>query len=546
MYPNLAQVLDLPVVQAAAPRVRAGSAGLDVPVRWVHVSEQRNPAGTLTGGELVLSIGVSLADPATDLQAYVTSLRDAGAVGLVVELGQHVHSLPDGLVQAARALDFPLVELARSVRFVEITEVVHASILDSQSARLRFTQRVHDTFRVLAVEGGGAARVLAEAALLTSHPVVLEDLGHRALSFAAGDLPAATLLKDWTARSRQVPVAPHTSTGGPEGWTTTPVGPRARRWGRLVVPHRVLGEEDAVGTVTMVLEHAADALTIGRLLGEDPVGPELEAQGELLQDLLGSTTLDEQGLRARARALGLPAAGVMAAVVLGTHPDGRDRDTVEAAVVAARTAGVPALVGRIGAGRVGLVLSCRSRESEPATVDRLAALLPSAQAALIGTAGPVTSFSDLSAALAESAFVVDVAASTESGEPRRVWRGSDLGARGLLWQLRDDPRLLSFVDAQLAPLLRLDEPVRGTMLRTLLAYLNAGGVVTEFARAVRLSRPAAYARLGRLRELLGRDLEQPRTRLSMHLALLALEQQPETTPAPGAARLPPVRLTPCL
>ena len=183
MYPTLAEVLALPVVRAAAPRVRAGSAGLDVPVRWVHVSEQRNPAGTLTGGELLLSIGVSLADPAADLAAYVTSLRDAGAVGLVVELGQHVRLLPEELVQAARALDFPLVELARSVRFVEITEVVHARILDSQSTRMRFTQRVHDTFRVLAVEGGGSARVLAEAAALTGHPIVLEDLAHRALSF---------------------------------------------------------------------------------------------------------------------------------------------------------------------------------------------------------------------------------------------------------------------------------------------------------------------------------------------------------------------------
>jgi purine catabolism regulator len=297
-----------------------------------------------------------------------------------------------------------------------------------------------------------------------------------------------------------------------------------------VVPRRVL-DEDAAGTVALVLEHAADALTIGRLLGDDPVGPELEAQGELLQDLLRSTTLDEQELAARARALGLPAAGVLTAVVLGTDSDGRDRDTVEAAVVAARTVGVPALVGRMAAGRVGLVVSCGSRESEPATVERLAVHLSPAQATVIGAAGPVTSFSGLPSALAEAAFVVDVATSMESGEPHRIWRGSDLGARGLLWQLRNDPRLLSFVDAQLGPLLRLDEPARGTMLQTLLAYLDAGGVVTDFARAVHLSRPAAYARLRRLGDLLGRDLEHPRTRLSMHLALLALDQQPAATDA---------------
>ena len=523
MYPTLAEVLALPVVRAAAPRVRAGSEGLDVPVRWVHVSEQRDPAGTLTGGELLLSIGVSLADPATDLPGYVGSLRAAGAVGLVVELGQHVRSLPDELVQAARALDFPLVELGRSVRFGEITEVVHARILDSQSTRLRFTQRVHDTFRVLAVEGGGSARVLAEAASLTGQPVVLEDLGHRALSFAAGDVPAATLLKDWTARSRQVPVVAHPATGGPEGWTTTPVGPRARRWGRLVVPRRVLGE-DAAETLALVLQHAADALTVGRLLGDDPVGPELEAHGALLQDLLRSTTLDEQALRARARALGLPAGGVLAVVVVGAEQH-RDADTVERGVVAARTAGVPAVVGPVAAGRTGLVLWCRSLQHGPATVQRLAELLAGGERLVIGAAGPVPAFSDLPAAVAEAVVVVDVAAATDAGGSGRVWRGPDLGARGLLWQLRDDPRVLSFVDAQLGPLLALEEPARGTMLRMLLAYLDAGGVVTEFASAVRLSRPAAYARLDRLRGLLGRHLDDPRTRLSLHLALLALSQE---------------------
>ena len=48
--------------------------------------------------------------------------------------------------------------------------------------------------------------------------------------------------------------------------------------------------------------------------------------------------------------------------------------------------------------------------------------------------------------------------------------------------------------------------------------------VSAFARAVQLSRPAAYARLDRLRSLLGADLGHARTRLSLHLALLALDR----------------------
>jgi len=523
VYPTLAEVLDLPVLRAAAPRVRAGSAGLDVPVRWVHVSELRDPAGTLSGGELVLSIGVAVSDPTGDPAAYVAALRDAGAVGLVVELGQHVRSLPTALVQAARAAEFPLVELTRAVRYVEVTEIVHARILNSQYARMQFLQRVHDTFRTLAVESGEVSRVLSEAAALTGLPVVLEDLGHRALSFAGH--PAAALLKDWTARSRQVPATTQPAASGPEGWLTAPVGPRSRRWGRLVIPRRVVGG-DAVEEVSAVLTHAADALTIGRLLGDDSLGLELQAQGELLQDLLHGTTLDEPALRARARALGLPTGGALTVVVVETTAaDPHDQEILAAAVAAARTLQAAAIVGRLAPGRVAVLAAARrARKDDARFPERIVELLPSESVVTAAAAGPVTAFADLAAALAEAGFVVDVVTATQPRGPLRVWRSADLGVRGLLWQLRADPRLQAFVDVQLAPLLRLDGRVRRQMLATLLAYLEADGGMTGFAAKIGLSRPAAYARLARLRQALHDDLDDPQTRLSLHLAMLALDQ----------------------
>jgi len=523
VYPTLAEVLDLPVLRAAAPRVRAGSAGLDVPVRWVHVSELRDPAGTLSGGELVLSIGVAVSDPTGEPAAYVAALRDAGAVGLVVELGQHVRSLPTALVQAARAMEFPLVELTRAVRYVEVTEIVHARILNSQYARMQFLQRVHDTFRTLTVESGEVSRVLTEAAALTGLPVVLEDLGHRALSFAGH--PAAALLKDWTARSRQVPATTQPAASGPEGWLTAPVGPRSRRWGRLVIPRRVVGG-DAVEEVSAVLTHAADALTIGRLLGDDSLGLELQAQGELLQDLLHGTTLDEPALRARARALGLPTGSALTVVVVETTAaDPHDQEILAAAVAAARTLQAAAIVGRLAPGRVAVLAAARrARKDDARFPERIVELLPSESVVTAATAGPVAAFADLAAALAEAGFVVDVVTATQPRGPLRVWRSADLGVRGLLWQLRADPRLQAFVDAQLAPLLRLDGRVRRQMLATLLAYLEADGGMTGFAARIGLSRPAAYARLARLRQALHDDLDDPQTRLSLHLAMLALDQ----------------------
>jgi purine catabolism regulator len=302
----------------------------------------------------------------------------------------------------------------------------------------------------------------------------------------------------------------------------------------------VVGDE-AAEQVGLVLQHAADALTIGRLLGDDSLSVELDAQGELLQDLLQSTTLDEPALRARARALGLPTGGVLTVVVVGgALGDERARELVEAAAAAARTVQAPAVVGRLAPGRVALVMSCRSPESEARTVAEVLALLPEGAVTAAGAAGPVTAFAGLASAVAEAAFVVDVVAAstaapaTQDRSSLHTWRAADLGAQGLLWQLRTDPRLLSYVDAQLGQVLRLDDRARRQALETLSAYLEAGSVMTAFAARLSLSRPAAYARLARLRELLGRDLEQPRTRLSLHLALLALQQGQSDAVTEGA------------
>ena len=43
-------------------RVVAGEAGLDRPVRWVHISELADPTPWLSGGELLLTTGLQLGD----------------------------------------------------------------------------------------------------------------------------------------------------------------------------------------------------------------------------------------------------------------------------------------------------------------------------------------------------------------------------------------------------------------------------------------------------------------------------------------------------
>src|SRR6185437_10474011 len=104
-----------------------------------------------------------LPESPSGLADYVASLAQVGVAGLAVELGRrYTGALPPALVAAAAARGMPLVELRREVAFIEITEAVHARIIDE----LLLSR---------------AAATLALGHLLTTQAESLERQAHRTL-----------------------------------------------------------------------------------------------------------------------------------------------------------------------------------------------------------------------------------------------------------------------------------------------------------------------------------------------------------------------------
>src|SRR5579862_438630 len=142
---SVRDVLSLDAVQAGQPVVVAAADRLDAVVRWVHAAEVTDVGRLLRGGELVLSTGIALPSSASGLAEYITSLAGAGVAGLAIELGQrYTSALPAPLVSAAEARGLPLIAFQQEVPFVEITEAVHARIIDDQMADLLSAQRAHE------------------------------------------------------------------------------------------------------------------------------------------------------------------------------------------------------------------------------------------------------------------------------------------------------------------------------------------------------------------------------------------------------------------
>lgn len=553
MFPTVSEILALDPVRHGLPRVLAGTSALDRPVRWVHVAEVPDIATLLRGGELVLSTGIGLPPDDAALRAFVAGLAEVGAAGLVIELGRgrFATSLPRAMIAAAARVSLPLVELRRTVPFVRITEAVHALIVDAQLTELRATEEIHQRFTELSVEGAEPSEVIHQAAVLSGCPVVLENLSRQVLAYdTAGDRPDL-LLDNWEQHSRRL--QPSSRTAYLSGWLVTTVGARGQDWGRLLL--RWPGPSEPPSRLSILLERAASTLALGRLIRRDAEGLERQIHRTLLTALLDhSRPVDEVALRARALGVSLDRRHLVGVVIrfrgddAGSFDDAADprtvqhpagtgavlpgvgqahlRDLAEAVSTALRDAALNGLTSAVDDTTVGALVALRTAADEERALTAFAAALhrargPGAPAVIIAVGTGVPALREARRSLTEARQVADAARHDRRDVP--FLRLPDVGLAGLLHLLRDEPRLQTFVERELGPLLAHDaKHPRDQLLGTLRAYLESGRNKSAAASAAHLSRPAFYDRLSRIARILHTDLDSVDACLSLHVALLAL------------------------
>ncbi|WP_455565720.1 PucR family transcriptional regulator [Micromonospora chersina] len=439
MFPTVREVLALVPVRHGAPRLVAGDAGLDRPVRWVHVAEVPDIATLLGGGELVLTTGIGLPADDAGLRAFIGDLADVGVSGLVVELGRrYVSGVPRVMAAAAERRGLPLVELRRATPFVRITEAVHALIVDAQLTELRATEEIHQRFTELSVEGAEPAEVVRQAAELAGCPVVLENLSRQVLAYDPAGESAELLLDGWEQHSRRIRPAGRTAYDADSGWLVTTVGARGQDWGRLLLRWPAGGELTTSGLdsapagahpesvesaaaddltesapvdgvvsrprrpaievvpptrLTILIERAASTLALGRLIRRDAEGLERQIHRTLLTALIDhSRPVDEVALRAKALGVTLDRRHLVGVVVRhraddpaeggGPGPDAgpeagpaRLRDLAEAVGQALREAKLTALTSAVDDQAVGALLALPDPAAEEKALAAFAAAL---------------------------------------------------------------------------------------------------------------------------------------------------------------------------
>jgi purine catabolism regulator len=531
--------------------VLAGEANLDAPVRWVHISELADPTPWLSGGELLLTTGLSLDTP-DEQRAYVQRLADHGLAGLGFGVGFGHETVPPALVEAAAERDFPLIEVPYDTPFIAVTEKAFARLVNEQYALLQRSIAVQERLqRIVLSERGLDAIAAALATLIGGTTVVFDGRGEpQALHAFRRELPEDALSAvgaelrerarrteargfvpshpDLAPRALALPVAGAETTGLPQAWLVA------------VKDSGGLSEFDRV-----VLHQAVTVVALELLRRHVAASTERRLAGDVLSELVSGSVAGAD-LARRLEPFGL--GGRVTALVLAPPArqagKGGGPEACEAALVSAlRDEAVSGLVATANNHVCALLpgfLDDELFELSQRVLDRVVAkmgLAPAAGAGRAVAAGDARrAYHEARCALEARTLGRPVGAEANgnghgpgvngsgaaAGKPT-VATYRDLGSFQLLLSLQDSDALRLFCESLLGPIETGEGHYGGELMRSLEAFIECNGQWEAAARRLYCHRHTLRYRIRKIEELTGRDLASARDRIEFWLALRGRE-----------------------
>jgi purine catabolism regulator len=517
-------------------RVLAGEDHLDVPVRWVHISELRDPTPFLSGGELLLTTGMGLDTPKRQRE-FVATLADHGLAGLGLGTGFGHAKVPKALVDAAKERDFPLFEVPYELPFIAITERAFTRLVNEQYALLQRSIAAQERLqRIVLSERGLDAIAGALATLIGGAALVFDGRGElqaRHTFRRELDEEAVTAVgKELRDRARHgegrgfVPGHPDFASRGlalPVGSADTPDRGVPQAWLVAVKDTGGLAEIDR-----LILHQAVTVVALELLRRRVADSTERRLAGDVLSALV-SGELEGLDLGRRLEPFGL--GGRVSALVLA--PGDRELDRWEVALGdALRSEAVSGLVAVSGRFVVALLpgyLDDELFELADRLVTRASDGLGPCPPAGAGRAVAVgrarETYHEARCALEARELGTRAANGARNGSavPARVANYRDLGSFQLLLSLQDTDALRLFCESLLGPIEHGEGHYGGELMRSLEAFIESNGQWEAAARRLYCHRHTLRYRIRKIEELTGRDLGSARDRIEFWLALRGRE-----------------------
>jgi hypothetical protein len=476
-------------VPARAPESADSERALgEIYVSWA-VSARATPPHlpSLRGGEILLLPERVTAGLGLGLFSLLREARHRGISALVLTSGGRSEVGGDSVAD-----EIPLLEWDGELS-VEAETAINRRLTECRGDLYRIGSELERQMADLAANKSGISALARVASAASGLPIAIEDADGRALasSPAREGVAAQNGAGGWAEVRREL------STGA-----TLVLGP--------------LRPEQRV--VARFLEERLANVTEGALRRDEAARPRGIRRIAAIDGLLSGRQHNSSEQRAEALALGLdPDVVYFVSVSIGESEANLTRmlSPLGAVYPASQTNGRKLML-IAGNGRT----NATSLSERVANIKRRWERDHAVGTATLAISAPALGVASLPSAAREAHFIATLQAEGEL--PRRAASFEsveDVGALRLLYHLRDSNELRCFVAEALGGLENRDQ--RGTLKATLRAFLESGGSQVEASNRLGIHRNTLAYRLRRIGELVGRDVMDPQSWLTLHLAMRA-------------------------
>lgn len=525
----------------------AGKKGISRNVGWIHILEITNARLFTNKDDLILTTGLGIHKLSEVRMKYLQELINQKAAGLCIELGHYLSSVPQDMIDLAEQHDFPLIVFETPVRFVDITQDIHAILINKQYQILKDLELFSRKLQQLSLESTNIQAILRLLHDYTSSQVIYYSLIDKPI-FAPSIAPATA--QDIISRYRlELESNPSAS---PENLLLTlnekktilsqPVICLGQTLSYVGI---ILNEPVPTDNQFLLLDYAAKAVAhilLRKLFLEQKTS---ESHTQIINDILQYKVENEERALARIglRPLNKGKYLFIAGIIEIEHDlineeeeefEAKNQDIVVLLRSLLSKNGIYSLL--LAQNHQIHLLSIRESFSVSVTSgvlkDPLLKTLEELKSAVkhnlskhiqivSGFGNMKQRLVDTSQSFKEAFDALSIARTLPSAQTSPFYE--DLGIYQIIKGMADAEQLASFVMRHLGAVVDYDKQYNANLLETLDKFLSFMGAKQETAEHLFIHRQTLYHRLEKLEDLLGKNYLRPDNRICLEVALRAYD-----------------------
>jgi|GEM_PF-4373321 len=526
---TLSEIVDSSLLRRA--RLLSGARGLDRVVHGLQVIPMAGPADGLREGDLVIASN-PWPERDGDVGRLLHKLTESNVSALVVEACPPKRTVPRDAVELGDRLVLPILVLPSSIPASSVVHSVAALFMKYQTAfhnLIEFRQKV---FIEEVLMERGLQGVADAVARIINNPIAIEEFVTytRVYSGAEGDKATRAGLTPYSdmfprARLQSLLRLPSTETAKASAVCPIRIGDEVMGYVQAWVVNRPL-----VGLDIETLQRAALAASILISYRRSVVQAENRQKDDLLADLLWQTTLPEQTIHNRARALGVDLSRPAVAIVVGApqladRPDHlrRIRSFIEG-----RPFGSRDLVGQTGTSIT--ILHFPEGTSPALAAKKLHDWAKRTQHTLgsdlglerlqMGAGTVQQGIKGIRLSHMQAMRAMEVAHLVHNSS---VCLYTELGALRLLSAITDPAELQDYLETTIGPVVKHDRERKTELIASLRVFVDTDGNLAEASKKLFVHPNTLKYRIRKIQELTGLDPRLGRDRLTLAMALQVMD-----------------------